>query len=304
MSGIPSSICRVNKTKDYTIMSNYHLRSKNLSLKAIGLLSKVFSLPDEWDYSISGLVAICKESETAVKNALKELKEWGYLTVTKTREPKNGYFVYIYDFYEHSEKDSPDNKPTSPKPKKSNGRISFSNSCSNDADTSSEPECENDTVGNSACENPYTENHTVDIPVVDKHRQLNTNESITNKSNTKELNKENKKKALPAGSAVFSEKNSDKDAEKKKFADSVKLTEKEYDTLAAERGKDFTDKCIETLNNYKLASGKKYKSDYYAIRSWVIDAVNRQNNYTSLKNKSESNVKYYADDENPFADVI
>lgn len=304
MSGIPSSICRVNKTKDYTIMSNYHLRSKNLSLKAIGLLSKVFSLPDDWDYSISGLVAICKESETAVKNALKELKEWGYLTVIKTREPENGYFVYIYDFYEHSEKDKPDNKPTTPKPKKSNGRISFSNSCVSDVDTSSEPECENDIVDDSAYEKPDIENHTVDIPVVDKHGQLNTNESITNKSNTKELNKENKKKASPAGSALSSEKNSDKDAEKKKYADSVKLTEKEYDTLAAERGKDFADKCIETLNNYKLASGKKYKSDYYAIRSWVIDAVIRQTSYNAPKNNNENNIKYYADDENPFADVI
>ena len=54
-----SSVCRVIKNSNYTTMSNYHLRSKNLSLKAIGLLSKVFSLPDDWDYSISGLVAAC-----------------------------------------------------------------------------------------------------------------------------------------------------------------------------------------------------------------------------------------------------
>ena len=51
----PSSVCRVNKNANYTVMSNYHLRSTNLSLKAIGLLSKVLSLPENWDYLISTL---------------------------------------------------------------------------------------------------------------------------------------------------------------------------------------------------------------------------------------------------------
>ncbi len=73
----PSSVCRVNKNENYTIMSNFHLRSKNLSLKAIGLLSKVLSLPKDWDYSVSGLSSICKEKETAIKAALDELKAWG-----------------------------------------------------------------------------------------------------------------------------------------------------------------------------------------------------------------------------------
>lgn len=107
---MPSSVCRVNKNANYTVMSNYHLRSTNLSLKAIGLLSKVLSLPENWDYSISGLTAICKEKETAIKAALDELKHWGYLTVTKLmpNETKSGRIEYVYDFYEYSEKDSPD----------------------------------------------------------------------------------------------------------------------------------------------------------------------------------------------------
>jgi hypothetical protein len=108
----PSSVCRVNKNGNYTIMSNYHLRSKNLSLKAIGLMSKVLSLPDEWDYSIAGLTAICKEEESAIKSALKELKDWGYLSVTKLmpNETASGRIEYVYDFYEYSEKDKPDNE--------------------------------------------------------------------------------------------------------------------------------------------------------------------------------------------------
>ena len=103
-----SSVCRVHKNANYTVMSNYHLKSRNLSLKAIGLLSKVFSLPDDWDYSIAGLTCICKENETAIKSALNELKEWGYLTVTKLMpsETKSGRIEYVYDFYEYSEKDT------------------------------------------------------------------------------------------------------------------------------------------------------------------------------------------------------
>ena len=75
------SVIKVNKTKDYTIMSNYHFKERNMSLKAKGLLSLMLSLPADWDYSIAGLVAICKENETAIKSTLDELKQFGYLEV-------------------------------------------------------------------------------------------------------------------------------------------------------------------------------------------------------------------------------
>lgn len=69
-------------------MSNTHLRDKNLSLKAKGLLSVMLSLPDNWDYSIAGLVTISKENETAVKSALNELKDSNYVVVTKENPTK------------------------------------------------------------------------------------------------------------------------------------------------------------------------------------------------------------------------
>lgn len=95
------AVFRVNKNKNYTCMSNYHLKDQELSLKAIGLLSKILSLPDDWDYSLNGLVAICKEDIRAVKSALKELQEKGYIKVTKT-PPQQGCnrFTYTYDIYE------------------------------------------------------------------------------------------------------------------------------------------------------------------------------------------------------------
>ena len=96
------AILRVNKTKNYTVMSNQHLHNKDLSLKAKGLLSVMLALPDDWDYSIAGLVAISKENETCINSTLKELREHGYLVVTKLmpNETKSGRIEYIYDIFE------------------------------------------------------------------------------------------------------------------------------------------------------------------------------------------------------------
>lgn len=96
------SIFRVKKDKNYTVMSNCHLKEKEMSLKAIGLLSKMLSLPDDWDYSLAGLVAICKENETAIKSALDELKAFGYLELIKKlpNETSTGRIEYEYIIYE------------------------------------------------------------------------------------------------------------------------------------------------------------------------------------------------------------
>ena len=96
------AVIRVNKTDNYTVMSNYHLRDVNLTLKAKGLLSQMLSLPPTWDYTIAGLVAINREKESAITSALKELKANGYLVVTKMmpNETKSGRIEYIYDIFE------------------------------------------------------------------------------------------------------------------------------------------------------------------------------------------------------------
>lgn len=93
---------RVLKDGNFTVMKNYHLRDKTLSLKAKGLLSVVLSLPSNWDYSIAGLVAILKENETAVNSALKELKSHGFLKVVKhmPSDTKSGRIEYEYLFTE------------------------------------------------------------------------------------------------------------------------------------------------------------------------------------------------------------
>lgn len=99
------AIIRVNHNKNYTVMSNYHLQDRELSLKAKGLLSQMLSLPPEWDYTVSGLVAINSEKKVAITSALKELQEHGYLIVTKKlpNETESGRIEYIYDIFEQKQ---------------------------------------------------------------------------------------------------------------------------------------------------------------------------------------------------------
>lgn len=93
------STFKINKNRDFTVMSNYHLRDRNLSLKAKGLLSFMLSLPDDWDYSLRGLVAICKESKDAIRSTLNELKLNYYLKIEPSRDD-TGKFEYNYLIYE------------------------------------------------------------------------------------------------------------------------------------------------------------------------------------------------------------
>ena len=100
------AVIRINKSKDYTVMSNAHFKERGMTLKAKGLLSLMLSLPDEWDYSIAGLCAICKENQSAIKSTLDELKQFGYLVITKRmpNETDTGRIEYDYDIYEHPQK--------------------------------------------------------------------------------------------------------------------------------------------------------------------------------------------------------
>ena len=80
------AVFRVEKTKDFTVMSNHHLRNVSLSLKAKGLLSLMLSLPDNWDYTTKGLAHICKDGVDSISSAIKELEKQGYLTRRRLRD--------------------------------------------------------------------------------------------------------------------------------------------------------------------------------------------------------------------------
>lgn len=101
------SIVRVHKTGNFTVMSNFHFKEKQMSLKAKGLLSLMLSLPDDWNYSISGLVKLSKDGKDGVMSALAELEKFGYLSRTKLTNEKGQFSGVEYNIYEQPQQEEP-----------------------------------------------------------------------------------------------------------------------------------------------------------------------------------------------------
>ena len=111
------AIFHVIKNYGYTVMSNYHLRDKRLSLKAKGLLSQMLSLPENWDYSLKGLTVINRENIDAIRTAVVELENAGYITRYQGRDDKGKMIGNEYNIYEKPMTDNPLlENPTTAKP--------------------------------------------------------------------------------------------------------------------------------------------------------------------------------------------
>ena len=145
------AVFRINKTRDYTVMSNHHLRNTALSLKAKGLLSLMLSLPDNWDYTTKGLASICKDGIDSICSAVKELEQHGYIVRERVRNDKGQLTTIEYTILEQPETALPEQE----KPKR---------------------------------ENPVLENPEQGCPEQEKPAQLNTNISNKELSNTDGLN--------------------------------------------------------------------------------------------------------------------
>ena len=120
------AVFRVEKTKDFTIMCNHHLRNRKLSLKAKGLLSLMLSLPEDWDYTTKGLAHICKDGIDAISTALKELEQQGYLTRERVRLPNGRLGDIEYTIHEQpATLDIPPNSPKRENPRQVNPGQAF-----------------------------------------------------------------------------------------------------------------------------------------------------------------------------------
>lgn len=166
------AVIRVEKTKDYTTMSNYHFREKDMSLKAKGLLSMILSLPEDWDYTLEGLSLLCKDGVDSVRTALRELKEFGYVETARVRDEKGHlrdaeYVVYERPVTLHEEKSAAEQKEQE-----------------EEKPVLEEPILEEPTLEKPILENPTLDNPTLEKPILENPRQLNTNISSTNILNT------------------------------------------------------------------------------------------------------------------------
>ena len=102
------AVFRIERTKNYTVMSNYHLRDKALSLKSKGLLSMMLSLPEDWNYTTRGLAKICKEGVDAIGGALRELETAGYIVRHQLRDRQGRISDTEYVIYEQPQPKAPD----------------------------------------------------------------------------------------------------------------------------------------------------------------------------------------------------
>lgn len=101
------AVFRIEKTRDYTVMSNHHLRNTALSLKAKGLLSLMLSLPDGWDYTTRGLARICKDGVDSICAGVRELEEHGYIVRERVRNPKGQLGAIEYTILEQPREPGP-----------------------------------------------------------------------------------------------------------------------------------------------------------------------------------------------------
>lgn len=101
------SVMRIHKTKNYTVMSNHHFKEKGMSLKAKGLLSLMLSLPDDWNYSVAGLVKLSKDGKDSVMSALSELEKFGYLYRVKLTNEKGQFSGIEYNIFEEPQQEYP-----------------------------------------------------------------------------------------------------------------------------------------------------------------------------------------------------
>ena len=144
------AVFRIEKTRDYTVMSNHHLRDKSLSLKAKGLLSLMLSLPEEWDYTTKGLARICKDGVDSICAGVRELEEHGYVIRQRVRNANGQLGAIEYTILEQP-------RPPEPKPGK--------------------PERENPVL-----DNPEQASPVLGEPEQENPAQLNTKESSKDKS--------------------------------------------------------------------------------------------------------------------------
>ena len=103
------AVFRVERNRGYTVMSNHHLRNKELTLKAKGLLSQMLSLPEDWDYALAGLSHINRESIDAIRTAVWELEKAGYITRRQGRDEKGKMTAIEYTIYEQPQPPLSDN---------------------------------------------------------------------------------------------------------------------------------------------------------------------------------------------------
>ena len=209
------AVFRIEKTRDYTVMSNYHLRDRSLSLKAKGLLSLMLSLPEDWDYTMKGLARICKDGIDSSSGGIRELEAHGYLVRARVRGANGQLGSIEYTILEQPKEPAQTPAPVREKPIR---------------------------------ENPVQANPMLDAPIQENHAQLNKEESSNYPSRT-DLSNTKISSPIPSSPPAPRERIGQDGMRKRESYRALILENIEYDVLSqnVQLDKDRLDELVELL---------------------------------------------------------
>lgn len=244
-------IFRTVKNSNYVCIHKGFLEDTELSFKAKGLMSYFLSRKDDWEFHVSHIQKVSTDGRDAVYTGINELIENGYI-VRKTIREKGKFEKVVYFIYETTQLNS--------FPKK---------------------HCEEGPI----TENPYVENPYAEKPVTEKPPLVSNEYIISNEKSNNPLTPKPGEPASADGGGVSSSSKKKSNLPKTEVAPSVLLTQLELSSLNDQYGLAPAKEMLTILSNYKLSSGKNYKSDYHAIISWVKDRYLEKRSGSALKGK-------------------
>ena len=235
------AVFRIEKTRDYTVMSNHHLKDRTLTLKSKGLLSMMLSLPDEWNYTTRGLAAICREGVDSIGAALKELENYGYIRRTQLRDEKGKITDTEYVIYEMPQCEPP-SSPGTPLP------------------GTAKPYTENPDMGIPDTAEPCTENPA----------QLNTNQTKTDLSSTELSNPIQSNPPNPAGARMGTDRMGARECYREVILDNIEYSYLVQDShIDREQLDEIVDLIVDTVCSARKViriAGDDYPADVVKSR--------------------------------------
>ena len=245
------AVFRIEKTRDYTVMSNHHLKDRTLTLKSKGLLSMMLSLPDEWNYTTRGLAAICREGVDSIGAALKELENHGYIRRTQLRDEKGKITDTEYVIYEMPQCEPP-SSPGTPLP------------------GTAKPYTENPDMGIPDTAEPCTENPA----------QLNTNQTKTDLSSTEISNPIPSNPPTPAGARMGMDRMGARECYREVILDNIEYSYLVQDShIDREQLDEIVDLIVDTVCSARKViriAGDDYPAEVVKSRFMKLDSSHVQ----------------------------
>ena len=264
------AVFRIEKTRDYTVMSNHHLKDRTLTLKSKGLLSMMLSLPDEWNYTTRGLAAICREGVDSIGAALKELENHGYIRRTQLRDEKGKITDTEYVIYEMPQCEPP-SSPGTPLP------------------GTAKPYTENPDMGVPDTAEPCTENPA----------QLNTNQTKTDLSSTELSNPIQSNPPTPTGARMGMDRMGARECYREVILDNIEYSYLVQDShIDREQLDEIVDLIVDTVCSARKTiriAGDDYPAEVVKSRFMKLDSSHVQYVMDCMKDNTTyvRNIKKY-----------